>query len=63
MWTPVEIFFIVWYCNFSPDENARLKVSDLIEIKEEKIISKIVQNKENQIINSSVRLRDDFQSR
>lgn len=51
MWSPIDIFFIVWFCNFSPCQDARLKVSEAIEAKE------------NKIITQSVRLRDDLESR
>ena len=50
MWSPVDIFFIVWFCNFSPCENARLSVSE------------VVQAKENQIIIQSIGLRNDLES-
>jgi len=51
MWTPIDIFFIAWFCNFSPCEDARLKVSEVIKIKENKILSQ------------SIGLRNDVESR
>jgi hypothetical protein len=38
MWTPLDIFFIMWHLNFTPCENARLSVKDVIEAQENKII-------------------------
>ena len=51
MWSPIDIFFITWFCNFSPCKDARLDVS------------KIVKFKENKIISQSVGLRNDLESR
>ena len=42
MWSPIDIFFIAWFCNFSPCENARLRVSDVVDVKEDKIITQSV---------------------
>jgi len=42
MWSPIDIFFIAWFCNFSPCQNARLNVSEIIEAKENKIISQTI---------------------
>jgi len=42
MWCPIDIFFIAWFCNFSPCQDARLKVSEVIEVKENKIINQSV---------------------
>ena len=47
MWSPIDIFYIAWFCNFSPCENARLNIVEIIE------------SKENKIIAQSVHLRDD----
>ena len=47
MWSPIDIFFIAWFCNFSPCGDARLKVSD------------IVKTKENIILKESVGLRNE----
>jgi len=58
MWSPIDIFFIAWFCNFSPDQNARLTLSEVMESRERVLIEKIVQKKENSIINSTIRLRD-----
>ena len=46
MWSPIDIFFITWFCNFSPCQDARLDVSKLLEAKE------------NEALAESVRLRD-----
>jgi hypothetical protein len=48
MWTPLDIFFIMWHCNFAPCEDARLNVS------------KAIKQKENKLIAESVNLRNDF---
>jgi len=42
MWTPLDIFFIMWHLNFTPCENARLNVKDVIEAQENKIITESV---------------------
>ena len=42
MWCPIDIFFIAWFCNFSPCQDARLSVAEAIEIKENKIISQTI---------------------
>jgi len=47
MWSPIDIFYIAWFCNFYPCENARLNIVEIIE------------SKENKIIAQSVHLRDD----
>jgi hypothetical protein len=46
MWSPIDIFFIAWFCNFSPCQDARLSVTETIEAKE------------NQIIRETIGLRD-----
>jgi hypothetical protein len=48
MWSPIDIFFIAWFCNFSPCQDARLSVAETIEAKE------------NQIIRETIGLRDDI---
>ncbi len=48
MWTPIDLFFIAWYCNFSPCDGARLKVSEVIK------------QQENKILTESVNLRNDL---
>jgi hypothetical protein len=48
MWTPFDILFIAWYCNFSPCDGARLKASEVID------------QQENRLILESVKLRNDF---
>ena len=35
MWNPIDTFFIIWFCNFAPCQDARLSVCDVIETKEE----------------------------
>ena len=42
MWTPLDIFFIFWHLNFSPCDNARLNVKDVIETQENKAIQESV---------------------
>jgi len=42
MWSPIDLFFISWVCNFSPCQEARLNVSEIIEVKENKIISETI---------------------
>lgn len=51
MWSPIDMFFIAWFCNFSPCQDARLSVAEIIEAKEDKIIAQ------------SVGLRNDLESR
>jgi hypothetical protein len=48
MWSPLDVFFIMWHLNFIPCENARLNVKDIIEAQE------------NKVIRESVKLRNDF---
>jgi hypothetical protein len=48
MWTPLDLFFIMWHCNFAPCENARLNVV------------KVIQEQQNKQIAESVILRNDF---
>jgi hypothetical protein len=42
MWSPIDVFYIVWLCNFTPCEDARLNVSDFIKTREDKIISQTI---------------------
>jgi hypothetical protein len=42
MWSPIDIFFIAWFCNFSPCQDARLSVVEIIEAKENKVISQTI---------------------
>ena len=42
MWNPSDIFFILWHLNFSPCDNARLNVKDVIETQENKAIQESV---------------------
>ena len=60
MFAPLDIFFIAWICNFSPCENARLNVNQIIIDREKYLIENIVKQKENQIINQTIKLRDDI---
>jgi len=48
MWSPLDIFFVMWHLNLIPCENARLNLTDVIEIQE------------NKVIIESVTLRNDF---
>lgn len=48
MWSPLDLFFIMWHCNFTPCQEARLNVGEIIA------------QKENKIIAESVTLRNDF---
>ena len=47
MWTPIDIFYIAWFCNFYPCQEARLNVGETFN------------KKENKIITDSVQLRND----
>ena len=38
MWTPFDMFFMMWHCNFSPCEDARLNVAEILKQKEDKTI-------------------------
>jgi hypothetical protein len=42
MWSPIDIFFIAWFCNFSPCQDARLNIPQIIEARENKIISETI---------------------
>ena len=42
MWTPADIFYLCFILNMTPDSNARLNVSDIIENKENKIIAETI---------------------
>lgn len=42
MWCPIDIFFIAWFCNFSPCKDARLSVSEVIKAKENKTMRESV---------------------
>ena len=63
MWSPADIFFIIWHCNFAPVAEARLNVNDVIEAREYALVQKIVESKENEIIRSTIGLRNDLESR
>lgn len=63
MWSPAEVFFIVWHCNFSPMAEARLNVADVIRAREVALVQKIVKSKENEIIKSTIGLRNELESR
>lgn len=43
MWDPISIFYFAWILNIGLPE-ARLKVSDVIEAKEQKIIVEHINN-------------------
>jgi hypothetical protein len=51
MWSPIDIFYIGWFCNFSPCQDARLN------------LAKVIEAKENKSIAQSVGLRNDLESR
>jgi len=38
MWSPIDMFYIVWFCNFSPCQEARLNVHETIIAKENKFL-------------------------
>jgi hypothetical protein len=40
MWTPIEILFCVWHCNFAPIPEGRLNVADALISQERKIAEK-----------------------
>lgn len=42
MWSPIDIFFMAWFCNFSPCQNSRLNVSEVIKAKEDRMIKESV---------------------
>jgi len=42
MWTPVDIFYLCFFLNFSPDSNARLNVREAIENKENKVVAESI---------------------
>ena len=48
MWSPIDLFFIMWHLNFTPCENARLNVREIIK------------QEENKVIRESVGLRNDI---
>lgn len=48
MWSPIDLFFVMWHCNFAPCQDARLNTKDIIHFQENKVISQ------------SVTLRNDF---
>lgn len=50
MWSPIDIFALVFLLNHSPMENERLSVKEIIK------------TQENKLIIQSVRLRNDIQS-
>ena len=47
MWSPIDVFYIVWFCNFMPCENARFNAEDIIKFKE------------NSFIRESINLRNE----
>ena len=40
MWTPIEILFCVWHCNFAPMPESRLNTADTLISQERKIAEK-----------------------
>jgi methyl coenzyme M reductase gamma subunit len=60
MWSPLNVFFVIWICNFTTIQNGRLNVNQVIESREKTLIEKIVQEKENKIICNTIDLRNDF---
>ena len=50
MWSPIDLFFIMWHINFTPCDNGRLNVKEVIE------------SQENKLIRESVTLRNDSQT-
>jgi len=46
MWSPIDVFYIIWMCNFSPCEDARLNVSEVLKARENKTISQNVGEKD-----------------
>jgi len=46
MWSPIDVFYIIWMCNFNPCEDARLNVSEVLKTKENKTISQNVGEKD-----------------
>jgi hypothetical protein len=42
MWTPVDLFYLCFLLNFSPDSHARLNVKEIIENKENKVIAETI---------------------
>ena len=60
MWSPIDVFYIVWFFNFSPCQEARLDMNDFAKMREANLIKKIVQEKEDEIIKSTIGLRNDF---
>ena len=42
MWDPISIFFCMWVLNVGMPE-ARLKVSDVIEVRESKVVADTIQ--------------------
>jgi hypothetical protein len=48
MWTPLDTFFIIWFCNFAPCQEARLNVCEIKQMKENKyLIESIVLRNDN----------------
>ena len=47
MWTPIEILFCVWHCNFAPMPEGRLNVGDTLISQERKIAEKIAKEEFN----------------
>jgi hypothetical protein len=58
MWTPFQIFYVSWYFSFAPYQEARLNLSEIIEIREKTLIKKIVEQEENKIISNTISLRE-----
>jgi len=42
MWSPIDIFFVAWFCNFSPCQDARLNISEVIQAKENRAMAESV---------------------
>jgi len=42
MWSPIDIFYVIWICNFSPCEESRLNVKRVIWQQENKAIAESV---------------------
>lgn len=42
MWTPVDLFYLCFLLNFSPNSDARLNVREAIENKENKEIAETI---------------------
>ena len=42
MWSPIDMFYVIWICNFSPCKEARLNVKQVIDLQENKAIAESV---------------------